>query len=139
MPKKLLVVLGNGFTIDFLRFLNGVEGFGHGVDVSNLFKDGASVPWPTTGDPGFLSFKHCPNLWNLGARPNMSTVDSMRLIEDIITCVNVYALNPNKSKIGIKGSPNDIYIYAYKELSSYLKELFVFYDNPRCQASCRLS
>ncbi len=125
--KKLVLVLGNGFTIDFLSHLQS-NGCDHGLDVANLFRDGASVPWPTTDDPGFLSFKHCPNLWNLGVRPNMSRESAMDLIENIITCVNVYASNPNKNRTSSRGKPNEIYINAYKELASYLKRLFVFYD-----------
>ncbi len=123
-----MVVLGNGFTIDLVNHLSGDPSFEHDIDVRNLFRDGASVPWPSTKEPGFLSFKHCPNLWNLGARPNMTAEEAMNLIEDIITCVNVYASNPNKSRSSSSGRPNEIYIHAYKELSSYLKRLFVYYD-----------
>lgn len=124
MSKKLFLVLGNGFTIDFLSHIDRLDD----IDVSNLFRRGTEVPWPATGMPGFLSFKHCPYLWNLGARPNMSAADAMSLIEDIITCVNVYASKKKISDIGRGYQPNDIYIYAYKELIQYLKHLFVFYD-----------
>lgn len=86
MPKHLCIILGNGFTIDLLSSLNITDK----VDVQNLFRFGAEVPWPATGAPGFLSFKHCPNLWNLGARAHCQTPDCMSLIEDIITCVNAY-------------------------------------------------
>ncbi len=124
MPRKLLIVLGNGFTIDFLNFLDRDD-----IDVRNLFSKGSEVPWPTSGRPGFLSFKHCPNLWNLGARPNMSTGDSWALIEDIITCVNVYASQTGRTPKSRSYQPNDIYIYAYKELLQYIKHLFIYYDN----------
>ena len=123
MSKKLFLVLGNGFTIDFLHHI----GQFNDIDVINLFRRGAEVPWPVTGIPGFLSFKHCPNLWNLGARPNMSAEDAMSLIEDIITCVNVYASRKKLTEIG-SYRPNDVYIHAYKELIQYIKHLFVFYD-----------
>lgn len=124
MSKKLFLVLGNGFTIDFLSHINHLND----IDVINLFRRGTEVPWPTTGMPGFLSFKHCPNLWNLGARPNMSAEDAMNLIEDIITCVNVYASKSNASEVGRDYRPNDIYIHAYKELIQYIKHLFIFYN-----------
>lgn len=124
MGKKLFLVLGNGFTIDFLNFIGRKEE----IDVVNLFRRGTEVPWPTTGMPGFLSFKHCPHLWNLGARPNMDSNSAMQLIEDIITCVNVYASKQKRNPVGHEYRPNDIYIYAYKELLQYLKHLFIFYD-----------
>lgn len=124
MGKKLFMVIGNGFSIDFLNHI----GLADEIDVINLFRHGTEVPWPTTGVPGFLSFKHCPHLWNLGARPNMKADDAMLLIEDIITCVNVYASKEKKNPVGHDYRPNDIYIYAYKELLQYLKHLFIFYD-----------
>ncbi|MBO2571596.1 hypothetical protein I6M39_21755 [Shewanella algae] len=125
MGKKLFLALGNGFTIDFLSFINKRED----IDVVNLFRRGAEVPWPTTGMPGFLSFKHCPHLWNLGARPNMDASSAMQLIEDIITCVNVYASKEKRNPVGHDYRPNDIYIYAYQELLQYLKHLFIFYNH----------
>lgn len=125
LGKKLLLALGNGFSIDFLKFIDKNED----LDVVNLFRRGAEVPWPTTGMPGFLSFKHCPHLWNLGARPNMDSTSAMHLIEDIITCVNVYASKEKRNPVGHEYRPNDIYIYAYKELLQYLKHLFIFYNS----------
>lgn len=118
-------MIGNGFSIDFLSHVELVDR----IDVVNLFRCGTEVPWPTTGIPGFLSFKHCPHLWNLGARPNMKAEDAMLLIEDIITCVNVYASKEKKNPVGHDYRPNDIYIFAYKELLQYLKHLFIFYNN----------
>ncbi|MDP5459604.1 hypothetical protein [Alishewanella sp. SMS8] len=124
LGKKLFIVLGNGFTVDFLNHIKRKED----IDVINLFRRGAEVPWPTTRMPGFLSFKHCPHLWNLGARPNMDADSAMQLIEDIITCVNVYASKEKRNPVGSDYRPNDIYIYAYKELLQYLKHLFIFYN-----------
>lgn len=124
MGKKLFIALGNGFTVDFLHHINRKDE----IDVVNLFRRGAEVPWPTTRMPGFLSFKHCPHLWNLGARPNMDADSAMQLIEDIITCVNVYASKEKRNPVGHEYRPNDIYIYAYKELLQYLKHLFIFYN-----------
>jgi len=128
MGRKLCMIFGNGLTIDLLHHINLQDK----IDVMNLFRYGAEVPWPATGEPGFLSFKHCPNLWNLGARPHMKTEDSLLLIEDIITCANAFASKePNKrntSKSAAK-APNEIYLNAFKELSVYLKYLFVYYDS----------
>lgn len=125
MPKHLCLILGNGFTIDLLHSLQLKDK----IDVQNLFRFGAEVPWPATGAPGFLSFKHCPNLWNLGARAHCQSEDCMSLIEDIITCVNAYASKPATKKLPTGPSkPNDIYLFAYKELSAYLRSLFVWYD-----------
>lgn len=124
MAKKLCIVLGNGFTMDFIAQVKASEI----VDVRNLFRFGAEVPWPVTGDPGFLSFKHCPNLWNLGARPHCESVECMSLIEDIITCVNAFASKPKTGMSMGPTKPNDIYIFAYKELAAYLRSLFVWYD-----------
>ncbi len=121
--KKLACILGNGFTIDFINHINKTKC----IDVSNLFRLGSQVPWPPTNVPGFLSFKHCPNLWNLGARPNMSGEEAMSLIEDIITCVNVYASRKNPLPI-TEDKPNDIYIKGYQELSEYLRHLFIYYN-----------
>jgi len=125
LGKKLFLVIGNGFSIDFLNHLDMLNQ----IDLVNLFRRGTEVPWPSTGIPGFLSFKHCPNLWNLGARPNMSSAEVMLLIEDIITCVNVHVSKEKRNPIGNEYRPNDIYIHAYKELLQYLKHLFIFYNS----------
>jgi hypothetical protein len=123
LSKKLCLVVGNGFSMDFLNHIDKPSK----IDLINLFIYGPEVPWPSSGTPGFLSFKHCPHLWNLGARPNMSAQDAMALIEDIITCVNVHSSQKTQIKRG-QNRPNDIYIYAYQELLQYLKHLFIFYD-----------
>jgi hypothetical protein len=124
LDKRLYLILGNGFSMDMLAHI----GHPDMVDVRNLFRFGSHVRWPVDGEPGFLSFKHCPNLWNLGARPNMSESDALSLIEDIITCVNIFCLVPPTARISGEPRPNDIYIFAYKELSIYLKHLFIYYD-----------
>lgn len=128
MNKKLYLVLGNGFTLDFLGHVEHKNNLiKYPIDVTNLFTNGASVPWPATKSPGFLSFKHCPHLWNLGARTNMTASDAMALIEDVITCVNVSALkSPVKAQTD---RPNDVYIFAYQELMEYLRHLFIYYNN----------
>lgn len=114
--KKVFIILGNGFTIDFLNCINK----SNIINASNLFHNGEKVPWPGNNKSGFLSYKYCPNLWNLGARPNSDSEQTIKLIEDIITCANILQKdNRNES---------NIYIKAYKELASYLYALFVYYD-----------
>lgn len=119
---KLLLILGNGFSIDFIKSCAPSAE----IDISNLFSLGPQVRWPANEEPGFLSFRHCPNLWNLGARPTMSASDAIGLIEDIITCANVVA--STKTPESYQEPNNQLYIRAYKELSLYLKHLFVYYD-----------
>jgi hypothetical protein len=116
--RNYYFILGNGFTIDFLKHIKKLDE----IDVFNLFSQGDQVPYPQDKEPGFLSFKRCPNLWNLGARSYMNNTDSMTLIEDIITCANM-AHNSTRRHI------NSTYISAYQELSAYLKSLFVYYNN----------
>ncbi|MEZ9819067.1 hypothetical protein AB4238_00345 [Shewanella sp. 10N.286.45.A1] len=125
MGKNLCLVLGNGFSIDLIKQAKLEKE----IDVVNLFSKGAEIPWPETGQAGYLSFKHCPNLWNLGARPNMGKDDAMALLENIITCLNVHILN-NKPRVPDgSAKPNDIYINAYYELTSYLRTLFSYYNS----------
>lgn len=90
------------------------------ISLSNLFENGELVPWPGDDSPGFLSYKHCPNLWTLGARYNSDGLSSIQLIEDIITCAN--ALNKSTK------TNESIYMNAYKELVTYLKTLFIYYN-----------
>jgi hypothetical protein len=68
--KDLFIILGNGFSIDFLNHLcvkDNLPAAGE-ISLSNLFENGELVPWPGDDSPGFLSYKHCPSLWTLGAR-----------------------------------------------------------------------
>ena len=115
--KNIYIILGNGFTIDFLKSL----GKQSEINSANLFSNGEKVPWPGNNQSGFLSYKYCPNLWNLGARPNSSPEQTIELIEDIITCANILQQN-NRNE-------SNIYIQAYKELASYLYALFAYYDS----------
>jgi len=110
------MILGNGFTLDFLKSINKAEL----INSRNLFQNGEKVPWPGNNQSGFLSYKYCPNLWNLGARPNSEPSQTIELIEDIITCANILQKN-NRNEA-------NIYIRAYRELASYLSALFVHYD-----------
>jgi len=118
--KDIFIILGNGFSIDFLTHLNGSDPKSKEISLSNLFENGELVPWPGDETPGFLSYKHCPNLWTLGARPNLDAKNTIDLIENIITCAN--ALN-NRPR-----SVDSIYMRAYKELVTYLKALFIYYN-----------
>ena len=119
--SKLIMLLGNGVTMDlFLHLDTRVEG----IDLSNLFSTGDTVIWPDgSNERGFLSYKHCPSLWNLGARPNMDKAAANELIEEVITCANMI------SAVDEIPDDNNIYLSAYYELVSYLKHLFIQYDN----------
>ena len=127
--RTLFIVMGNGFTMDLMGHIKKNDV----VNVGNLFAEGYNVMWPSDDEPGFLSYKRCPHLWNLGARPSMTATDATLLIEDIITCVNMFTeINRNKKRI----DPNtynritdNIYISAYQELSAYIKHLFIYYNN----------
>ncbi len=123
MKKKLILILGNGFTIDFIKKVNREDR----IDVKNLFSKGDMVPWVADNEPGFLSYKRCPNLWNLGARTNNTYEKNISLIEDIITCAHLYSNRKKTSKLPI-GDPN-IYIKAYNELAIYLRYLFSYYNS----------
>ncbi|MCP4176274.1 MAG: hypothetical protein GY756_00740 [bacterium] len=114
--KNIYIILGNGFTLDFLNSIEKAEL----INARNLFENGEKVPWPGNNQSGFLSYKYCPNLWNLGARPNSNSNNTIELIEDIITCANILQKN-NRNE-------SNIYIRAYRELASYLNALFVYYD-----------
>ena len=121
--KGIVLLLGNGFSIDFIKTIGCTK-----IDLCNLFRYGDLVPWPADGIPGFLSHKHCPGLWHLGARSQMNDLEANCLIEDIITVANAFALGPKKTI-----SPNEQlklqYLCAYKELVRYLKHLFVYYND----------
>ena len=126
MGKKINIILGNGFSIDFMNFYSSINGVANKINLSNLFADGANLKWPLDKKPGFLSFRNTPSLWNVGARPGMSAADSIALIEKVVTCANVYSLrNPSEIR---EGNGNG-FLRAYKELVYYLKYLFVYYDS----------
>lgn len=119
--KKLILILGNGLTLDLLSHLKNPN---LNIDLVNLFSKGDSVIWPDNrNERGFLSYKHCPSLWSLGARPNMPTAEANNLIEDIITCANM------ASSLDSSTLSNNVYIQAYYELVLYLKHLFIYYND----------
>lgn len=121
--SRLYVILGNGFSIDLINRLGRNED----IDLRNLFRKGAQVPWPSSNYNGFLSYKYCKALWTMGVRTTIKESESIKIIEDIITCVNVYNLSRlhNRSKVSINSS---LYINAYEELATYLRYLFIYYN-----------
>ena len=121
IKKDILIVLGNGFSIDLLKHMPKVT---H-INLSNLFRNGDKVPWPANNEPGFLSQYHCPELWKLGARPNIEMEKAVKLIDDIITCANVSASSEHPS---INTESNNVYIRAYHELVIYFKYLFIYFN-----------
>lgn len=121
IKKDILIVLGNGFSIDLVKHINKETD----INLSNLFRNGDKVLWPANDEPGFLSQYHCPELWKLGARPNIEKGKAAKLIDDIITCVNVSASSEHPS---INSESTNVYIRAYHELVIYLKYLFIYYN-----------
>lgn len=91
------------------------------------------MPWDER--PGFLSYKECPALWTLGARPNNDAAESTALIEEIISCANMFFdfINDPAQKakrLNMVNSNDDrIYLRAYCELIVYLRQLFSWYDS----------
>lgn len=129
--KDLVVILGNGFSIDFIKEMNKDDV----IDVKNLFRLGHLVKFPHTNMPGFLSHKYCPSLWLLGARPNKNGIDSMSIIEEIITCSNMLfdyltLADTDKKRLKLFEKENQsTYVKAYSELIAYLRHLFIEYNN----------
>lgn len=119
--KKLVLILGNGLTMDLLSNLDEKK---DDIDLSNLFSKGDTVTWPDGHhERGFLSYKYCPALWNLGARPNMDQVSATDLIENIITCANMVSSSSTMPQ------EDNLYLSAYYELVAYLKHLFIQYND----------
>lgn len=123
MKKTVLLVLGNGFTIDFLQ---SIVGESSQIDVSNLFKNGDLVPWHNEMGIGYLSFKHCKMLWTLGIRPTLDAANARDFFEQIISCANFFFTNMQESQ---NSENNNLYLEAYLELVRYLKCLFIYYDS----------
>lgn len=120
--KEIVIITGNGFTIDLMyKIQRDCD-----INMSNLFANGDKVQWPADGEPGFLSYNHCPELWTLGARPNMDDGAAAKLIDDIITCANVSVSSAHPA---IHSESSNVYIKAYHELVSYLKYLFIHYNS----------
>ncbi len=135
--KNAYLILGNGFSIDFLHHYNSSieSGIFEKIDVQNLFRLGDKIGSPWSEKPGFLSFKTCPALWMLGARPWNTMGESTALIEEIITCANMFFdfINEPEQKekrleMESQGSDQP-YLRAYSELIVYLRHLFSCYDS----------
>lgn len=133
--KKAFIILGNGFTIDFLQHYSKIDdSVMDKIDVRNLFRFGDKISTPWNNKPGFLSFKNCPSLWTLGARTNNTTQESSALIEEIITCANMFFDFVNEPEQKSKrfelldSNKDRIYLKAYSELIVYLRHLFSCYD-----------
>ena len=133
--KKAFIILGNGFTIDFLQYYSKLDSsINEKIDVGNLFRLGDKISTPWEEKPGFLSFKNCPSLWTLGARPYNTKEESNALIEEIITCANMFFDFVNEpeqraKRLELTNSNKDkIYLRAYSELNMYLRHLFSSYN-----------
>lgn len=136
--KSAFIILGNGFTIDFLKnfneYLDGKNQKAVYIDVQNLFKYGEVIGTPWDTHPGFLSYKVCPALWTLGARPNQNEGESNALIEEILSCANMFFdfINDPEQKakrLNMIDSNDRIYLRAYCELIVYLRYLFSWYNS----------
>lgn len=118
------IVIGNGISIDYINHVD----MSNKINLSNLFDNGEKVRWPVDNSIGFLSYKRCPALWILGARPTSSGDLAKKIVSDIITCANVYASLDVKKRPKLGNGIDSIYLKAYNELVSYLRFLFVYYD-----------
>lgn len=133
--KKAFIILGNGFTIDFLNYFSIFDStVKDNIDVRNLFRFGDKISTPWDDKPGFLSFRNCPSLWTLGARSNSLPEESTALIEEIITCANMFFDFVNEPEQKAKrleltdSNKERLYLKAYSELIVYLRHLFSCYD-----------
>ena len=133
--KNAFIILGNGFTIDFLQHYSPEDSSAlERIDVRNLFRLGDRISPPWDDKPGFLSYKNCPSLWMLGARPSNTTAESTALIEEILTCANMFFDFVNEpeqkdKRLELASQIKDrLYLKAYSELIVYLRHLFTCYD-----------
>jgi len=124
-----LLITGNGFSIDLVKKLKKESK----IDLINLFRHGHAIKFPGEKRPGFLSFRHCPALWELGARSHKEPEDVNSLVEEIITCSNMlsdYLQHPsNNTKRSQLIQSDPIHIRAYFELVAYIRFLFIEYNN----------
>ncbi len=135
--KNAFIILGNGFSIDFLQHYETIVDtrITDRVDVRNLFRLGDKISSPWNTKPSFLSYKTCPALWMLGARPGNTAEESTALIEEIITCANMFFDFVNEpgqkeKRLEMASQGNDrLYLRAYSELIVYLRHLFSCYDS----------
>ena len=131
--KRLYLMLGNGFSIDIVNKLKEVSNDKkiESVDLLNLFSKGDEVPWPKSKEIGFLSRKYCKALWELGARTTMTGEASIKLIENILTCINVinYGKLIQNQEDDVESLDNNNIVQAYNELTSYLRYLMIYYNS----------
>lgn len=133
--KSIYIILGNGFSIDFLQhYKEEHNSISDEIDVKNLFRLGDKISPPWDKKPGFLSYRTCPALWLLGARPGGTNDESTALIEEIITCANMFFDFVNEPEQKIKRlelanqGKDRPYLRAYCELIVYLRHLFSCYN-----------
>lgn len=119
-----LFIIGNGFSINLINKL----GMQDSIDLVNLFRIGDRVMHPDDKTSCFLSRKYCPDLWGLGAKSTLSAQESNNLIRDIITSMNVCHLCIDDSKRQDDFQKSSYY-KAYCQLVSYLRLLFIYYNN----------
>ena len=104
------------------------------IDVRDLFHYGDRIYTPWNTEPGFLSYKYCPSLWTLGARTNNNAEESNALIEEILTCANMvfdFVNEPDQKEKRIQFADKNkdkLYLKAYCELITYLRQLFSCYN-----------
>ena len=121
---KYLIILGNGFSIDLLNHIGKFKDY----PLSNLLSYGDKLRWPASDSNAFISFRHTPNLWLLGVRSNNPAEKNMQIVENIITCANAIQMKKQEEAPSVSGSVGDVYLNAYKELVSFLKFLFIQFD-----------
>lgn len=132
--NKKLIILGNGFSIDFISQIkqdNKDNEEIQSINLSNLFINGdkVSCPWDEK-EKGLLSFENCPNLWTLGARPDISTDKANSIILDIVTSTNAFLRYKDYSNdTRLEKIDEKIYLCAYCELKEYIKSLMIYYNN----------
>lgn len=122
--KTYYILIGNGASIQLVNDLN----LGNVIDLINLFNCGDRVPWPDNDHESFLSNKHCPELWLMGARPTISKDTSAALINDVITSMNVYNSCPEDARRSATLRETHYY-KAYCQLISFLLNEFIYYNN----------
>lgn len=135
--NKKLIILGNGFSIDFISQIKSENKNSEeiqNISLTNLFSNGDKVPCPwDINEKGFLSFENCPNLWTLGARPDISTEKANSIILDIVTSTNAFLRFKDKkdraTRPKLDNIEDKIYLCAYCELKEYIKSLMLYYNS----------
>lgn len=121
---KYLFVLGNGFSMDLFNHLGKSTDY----PLGNLISYGDKLCWPSNGRSAFISFRNTPNFWLLGVRSSNSNEKNTKIIENIITCANAMYMKKGKDGLRSKNKKGEVYRNAYKELVSFLKFLFIQFD-----------